>query len=68
MQCLYATRLEYVHPRGAIKIDFLLTNGLISNYKYSNGDGHVANSIKPTNDVMTVAAVLWVALRVGAAH
>jgi hypothetical protein len=62
MQCFYAARLEHCHPRGAIKINFCLTNGLISNYECSNGDGHMTNSIEPADDVMTFAAVLWVAL------
>jgi hypothetical protein len=43
---------------GAIKIGFRLTNGLVSNYEYSNGDSHVTNSIEPTDDVMTVATIL----------
>ena len=35
----YATRGKRGHPQGAITIYFLLTNGLVSNYEYSNGDG-----------------------------
>ena len=31
----------------------------------SNRDDQETNSIDPTDDVMTVAAVLWVALRTG---
>jgi hypothetical protein len=58
MQCFYAARPEHSHPRGAVKIYFNLTNWLIPNYKYSNGDGHVTNSIKTADDVMTVAAIL----------
>ena len=50
MQCRYTARLERDHPLGAIKIDFSLTNRLVSNYEYSNG--HVTNSIEPTDDVM----------------
>ena len=49
---------------GRNKIDFRLINGLVSSYQYSNGDDHVANSIKPADDVMTV---LWVFLRAVAA-
>jgi hypothetical protein len=37
-------------------------------YEYSSGDCHMTNSIEPVDDVMTVATVLWVALRTGAAH
>ena len=45
MQCFYATRLKHGHARDAIKIDFRMTNGLVSNYEYCNGDGHMINSI-----------------------
>jgi len=58
MQCFYATRLEHVHPLGVKKCDFRLTNGLVSNYEYSNGDGHMTNSVDPADDVMSVATVL----------
>jgi hypothetical protein len=50
-------RLERDHPQGAMKIEFCLTNGLVSNYEYSNRNGHVTNSIEPVDDVMTVAVV-----------
>ena len=52
MQWFYAARLEHGHLWGAIKIDFCLTNGFISNYEYSNGDGDVTNSIGLANDIM----------------
>jgi hypothetical protein len=42
MQCFYAARSERGHPWNAIKIDFRLTNGFVSNY-----DDHVTNSIEP---------------------
>ena len=61
---VYATRRERGHPRGVIKLYVRLTNGLVSNYEYSNGDDHVTNSIEPSDDVMTVAIVVLVALRV----
>ena len=59
---LYPSRFSHKsgHPRCAIKIDFLLTKGLVSNYEYSNGDGNVSNSIEPVSDLMTV---LWIARR-----
>jgi hypothetical protein len=57
MQCFYATGIARGHLRGAVKIDFHLNNGLISNYEYSNGEGHVTNSIEPVDDVMIVATV-----------
>jgi len=66
MECFYASRLERGHQRGATKVHFGLTNGLDSNYEYSNRDGHLTNSIEPADDVMTVVAVLWVALHTGA--
>ena len=65
MECFYAARLEHVHQRGATKVDFGPTNGLDSNYEYSNRDGHLTNSIEPANDVLTVVADLWVALHTG---
>ena len=68
MHSFYVARLERDHPQGAMKIEFCLTNGLVSNYEYSNRNGHVTNSIEPVDDVMTFAAVLWVALRTGAVH
>ena len=68
MQCFYADRLESGHPRGVIKIDFRLTNVLVYNYVYSNGDGHVTNFIEPTDDVMTVVVIVWVALRTCTAY
>ena len=54
-------QVERGHPQSAIKIYFRLTNGLVSNYEYSNGDGHVTNSIEPVDDA--VAVILWIALR-----
>ena len=68
MQCLYGARLERSHPRGAIHIGFRLTNWLVSNYEYSNEDGHMTNSIEPADDVLIVATVLWFILYTGAAH
>jgi hypothetical protein len=44
------------------------STGLNSNYQYSKGDGNVTNSIEPTDDVLTVAAIVWVSLRPSAAH
>jgi hypothetical protein len=52
----------YRPTRGALNIDFRLSN------EYSNGDGHATNSIKTTDDVLTVAAALWVALCTCAIH
>ena len=49
-----------------MKIEFCLTNGLVSNYEYSNGNGHVANSIEHVDDVITVA-VVWAAFNIVAA-
>jgi hypothetical protein len=50
-----AARLKRGHP-------------IIPNYQYSKGDGNVTNSIEPTDDVLTVAAIVWVSLRPSAAH
>ena len=57
--CLYAITLKRDLPRGAIKIYFRLTNGLVSNYEYlySDGDGHVTNYTVPADDVMNVVVV-----------
>jgi hypothetical protein len=68
MQCFYAARLERKHPRCAIKIYIRLTNGLVSNYEYSNRDDHVTAFSEPADYVMTVPVVLLIALRTGAAH
>ena len=68
MQCFYAAILELNHPRGLIQIDFRLTNELVSNYEYFNGDCHMTSSIEPADDVMIVAAALRVELRAGAAN
>ena len=68
MQCFFAARLEREHPRCAIKIYIRLTNGLVSNYEYSNGDDHVTAFSEPADYVMTVPVVLLIALRTGAAH
>jgi hypothetical protein len=60
MQCFYAARLESGHPRGAINIDFRLTNGLVSNYEYSNGDGQILSSTNDAayrDDVLTAQVV-----------
>ena len=38
IQCFYTAIIKCGHLRGAIKIDFRLTNGLLSNYEYSDGD------------------------------
>ena len=63
MQCYYTTRFKARPSTGEIQIDFRLTNELVSNYEYSNGDGHVTTSIEPADDVMTVMAALWAAMR-----
>jgi hypothetical protein len=55
IQWFYATRLELGHPRDAITFYYHLSKKLFSNNVYSNGDGQVTNSIKPADDVMTVA-------------
>jgi hypothetical protein len=68
MQCFYAARLEREHPRCAIQIYIRLTNGLVSNYEYSNRDGHVTDFSEPADYVMTVRVILLIALRAGAAH
>jgi hypothetical protein len=65
MQCFHDTRFDRDHPRGAIKIESRLTYWLVSNFEYFNEDYHVTNSIEPTNDVMKVAIILWVALHAG---
>ena len=68
MQCFYAVILDFSHPQSLIQIQFRLTNELVSNYEYFNGDGHVTSSIDPADDVVIGAAALRVELRAGAAN
>ena len=68
MQCIV-----YMPPstNAAIRdnnVDFCLTNGLVTNHEYSNGDGYVINSMELTYDLITVVAVLCVTWPAGSAH
>jgi hypothetical protein len=58
IQCFYDAKLERCHPRSAIKIDFRLTNGLVSSYEYFSENDHVIDSTEVADDLLTVAAVL----------
>jgi hypothetical protein len=65
MEWLYAVRLERGHQRGTIKADLCLTNRLVFNFEYFNGDSHVTNSIEPADDS---CGNFMVALRSGDLH
>jgi hypothetical protein len=53
MLCSYSAKLK---KRPLVDFntcnDFRLTIGLVHNYEYSNGDGHMINRIESYNDVM----------------
>ena len=58
--CLYAITLKRDLPRGAIKIYFRLTSGLVSKYEYSDGDGHMTNSTVPADDVILLVELMCI--------
>jgi len=68
VKCIVSIPLSTNATIGDNKIDVCLTNGLVSNHEYSNGDGYVINSMERAYDLMRVVAVVWVAWPAGAAH
>jgi len=56
VHCFYSAKHERGHWGNTI--DVCLTNGLVSNHEYSNGDGYVINSMESAYGLMRVVVVL----------